>query len=84
MTVTELLTEASLQNQKIYRAFSGSKWHDMTPRRFESEPGIVRPSYEEHRKICDQVHGLIAVDRACIPHRLRADEDSFQELASGS
>jgi len=82
MTVATFLTQANLQDQKIYRTFSNSKWHYITNRQFESEPCIVRPSHEEHRKICDQIQGLIAVDRTCIPFRLREDEDSLQKSAS--
>lgn len=82
MTVAEFLTKANLQDQKIYRTFSDSRWHYITHKQFESEPCIVRPLPEEHRKICDQIQGLIAVDRACIPFRLRENEDSLQKFAS--
>ncbi len=82
MTVAEFLTKANLQDQKVYRTFSDTKWHYITSRQFDSEPCVVSPSLEEHRKICDQIPGLIAVDRDCIPFRLKDDEVSLREFAS--
>lgn len=82
ISTDDLLSKAHLHDQAVYRTYTDLQWRYLTPRQFEAQPCVVKPLDQDHRKICDQIDGLLVIERDCVPESLLAEEDNFAKNAS--
>lgn len=82
VTLEQLLSEANLWDQAIYRFSSQQQWCYITPRQFAAGPCIVDPEPDEQKELCALIPDLKCLDRACLPDFLVEDEGQLKNVAS--
>ena len=83
-SVDTLLEECNLLDLPLYRTRDRQTRRYLTPRDVQAEPCILYPLNGEHHQLCEQIPGLISIDRDCVPSLLREKERDFGTPASFS
>ena len=80
--IEDLLSNAGLHNQAVYRVGSDDGWRYLSPCEFDANPCIIKPLSPDQQAMCADIPGLNLADPGCLPYLLSEMECDLNQLTS--